>query len=570
MMRRNLYIWGLIGAVAIGLVFTFVATRSSKANTGNASAKKQVEVKIKAWGPDQATIDEASRYATAHADVQHYLSGTRYRMISFKLIDNDNKGGAERIPPSRFLATYYDYTHNRAVVAEGRLDKSSPLTVTESNYQMRPSDEEFQAAVEILRNDSRFASTLRNNKLITDRPMPPVLYPANENDRVERTIFIGLTSPDGKDYSEVVGVNMISGKVIRYAEKAPRTSNAGPDSCGYPGSSSPTATSSQAYEVSIMQGQTELWKFFVTRPWGSSGGDGSGMEFTDVRYKGKMMLKRMHIPVLNVKYAVSCGPYRDWQDQESSFMIDPASPPEVAPGIRFSNTPATTIVETHSDAGNYIGVAVYTQDNEVILVTEMSAGWYRYLNEYRFSPDGSIHPRYGYGSTSNGCVCNQRVHHSYWRFDFDVNGPNNTVYELNRGIKWQTLIANEYTRLRSDQTLRRWLITNPTTGESVMLSPNPAGKDGTAALGGQTTFAQSDVWLLRYKTFPTEVDDTGGNYPGIDLRPYFSTPEDTVNQDIVMWYGTHVQRQDDTSRMTTNERLNGFYSPGPEIRAINW
>jgi hypothetical protein len=569
-MRRRLYVWGLIVAVVIGLGLTFVATRSSKANNGNAKDKKQVEVKIRAWGPDQATIDEASRFATAHADVQHYLSGTRYRLISFKLIDDEIKGSAERLPPNRFLATYYDYTNNRAVMAEGRLDRTSPLTVTESNYQMRPSDEEFQAAVEILRNDSRFASTLRNNKLITDRPMPPVLYPANENDRVQRTIFVGLTSPDGKDYSEIVGVNMITGRVIRYATKAPRTSYVAPESCGYPSAGGSISPGAQSYEVSIMQGQTELWRFIVTRPAASSGSDGSGIEFTDVRYKGKMMLKRMNIPVLNVKYVSSCGPYRDWQNQESSFVIDPTSPPEVAPGIRFSNTPATTIVETHNDAGNFGGVAIYTQDNETVLVTEMAAGWYRYLNEYRFSNDGTIHPRYGYGSTSISCVCIQRVHHSYWRFDFDVNGPNNTVYELNRGVKWQTLKAVEYTQLRNPQTLRRWLITNPTTGESVMLSPNPDGKDGTASLGGQTAFAQSDFWLLRYKPFPTELNDTSGNYPGIDLSSYFSTPEDTVNQDIVIWYGTHVQRQDDTSRMTTNQRLNGFYSPGPEIRAINW
>jgi hypothetical protein len=65
---------------------------------------------------------------------------------------------------------------------------------------------------------------------------------------------------------------------------------------------------------------------------------------------------------------------------------------DVAPGFRLSSAPAGTILTTGSDTGNYLGVAVYVEGQEVVLVSEMEAGWYRYVSEWRLHTDGTIRP----------------------------------------------------------------------------------------------------------------------------------------------------------------------------------
>jgi hypothetical protein len=77
------------------------------------------------------------------------------------------------------------------------------------------------------------------------------------------------------------------------------------------------------------------------------------------------VLYRAHVPILNVKYGGNaCGPYRDWQNQEG--MIE-ANGADVAPGFRLCNVSAETILDTGNDAGNYLGVAIYVQGQEVVL-----------------------------------------------------------------------------------------------------------------------------------------------------------------------------------------------------------
>ena len=185
----------------------------------------------------------------------------------------------------------------------------------------------------------------------------------------------------------------------------------------------------------------------IVRPSSSVGHDfeGSGLEVRDVKYRGKSVLKRGHVPVLNVKYTANCGPYRDWQYSEGYFQIPTTGvsfPGGPDGGFAIVDPPGvpTTVVETGNDNGNFRGVAVYTQDvgngPEVVLVTEMEAGWYRYVMEWRFGADGTIRPRYGFGSTADSCVCIQRTHHVYWRFDFDVVTPENNVFLLERGRKF--------------------------------------------------------------------------------------------------------------------------------------
>jgi hypothetical protein len=147
----------------------------------------------------------------------------------------------------------------------------------------------------------------------------------------------------------------------------------------------------------------------VTRPAASSGTNGSGIELQYINYKGKTVIRQAHVPILNVKYDEdACGPYRDWQYEEG--MIE-ADGDDVVPGFRLCSTPAKTILDSRSDQGNFLGVAVYVDRQEVVLVSEMEAGWYRYISEWRLHANGTIKPRFGFAAVNNSCVCNTHHHH---------------------------------------------------------------------------------------------------------------------------------------------------------------
>jgi hypothetical protein len=51
-----------------------------------------------------------------------------------------------------------------------------------------------------------------------------------------------------------------------------------------------------------------------------------------------------------------------------------------APGFcDGGTTPAMTELETGNDLGNFRGVDLYREASQVVLVTELEAGWYRYI-----------------------------------------------------------------------------------------------------------------------------------------------------------------------------------------------
>jgi hypothetical protein len=104
-------------------------------------------------------------------------------------------------------------------------------------------------------------------------------------------------------------------------------------------------------------------------------------------------------------------------------------------GFRLCPSAAKTVLDSRNDQGNFLGVAVYVDvgEQEVVLVSEMEAGWYRYISEWRLHVNGTIKPRFGFGPVNNSCVCNAHHHHHvYWRLNFDVgNSKKNIVEEYN-------------------------------------------------------------------------------------------------------------------------------------------
>jgi Copper amine oxidase, enzyme domain len=445
------------------------------------------------------------------------------------------------LPPNRFRATIYDDTNHRTVLADGNVDDLRSLVLTESAVPPPPSDAEFAAAVKLVRRDDTLGPAVSAGRLEPFQPIPALHLDELPDGRIRRRIAVGLLPRDAEEAPSIVAVD-VARREVSHVEDA--LGEAGPRAhgvCGVPhDANQSTASKGTAGRVwvSVSQGGQTLWRFLAVRPAASSGTNGSGIELRYVDYKGKRVLYRAHVPILNVKYnANACGPYRDWRYQEGMIQ---AQGIDVAPGFRFSAGPALTIMDTGSDTGNVLGVGIYVLFNEVVLISEMEAGWYRYITQWRLGTNGTIRPRFGFAAVEHPCVCNVHHHHVYWRLDFDIRtAGRNRVREFNDppligNQKWHTKWF-EIRRARDPGRARKWRVENTTSREGYDIIPQP--DDGLATAMPDAPFGRGDVWILRYRG--SEIDDgvvaIGPPYEaGIDS---WVNGEAVYDHDVVVWYG---------------------------------
>ena len=385
----------------------------------------KIIVKIVPFGPNSKSINSVTSKLLTRPRVRSYLKKTSdevlgkkienkqdLRLLSFELLPETANTLSKRTPLSKsYLARYYDYGNNHCITIKGKLGQPNPTEITESKQQPLPNNEEFEEAVRILcQKEPSVSEAIRNKILKPYRPMPPLYIKATPDGDVERTLCVGLKPTDADNTSssngrsiqrhEIVAVNMIQESVAKFDNRAPENPRAEESLCGAPDAGQPTANRGTlgGAKVKVTQGNTLLWDFVVTRPSASSGTNGSGIELQFVNYRGKRVLRRANVPILNVKYDDdACGPYRDWQFQESMIQ---ANGNDVTAGFRLCPTPAKTILDSGNDQGNFLGVAVYVDaaQEEVVLVSEMEAGWYRYISEWRLHVNGTIKPRFGFAA----------------------------------------------------------------------------------------------------------------------------------------------------------------------------
>jgi hypothetical protein len=533
--------------------------------------KQQTALKLSGVpvGPTQAVIN-AARARIEQSDLfQKELSGKKYRFFTVEYVEN---GSAT---PSRIRAIYYDYSAENSVIAETDIAGVQAVSLTRAYFQPTPTDEEIAEATKIIGGDPAIGNSLRSGETKIFRPMPPITVLSGTT---ERLVNVGLGSAtNGK--TEIVSVSISRQLVVRYPEGAPSSAVSTPDACGLADANqtrTPLGTPG-AFDFTVRDGSNNvLWEMNITRPSISAGTNGSGIELRNVRYKGKSVFKRAHIPILDVQYeGNACGPYRDWQYDEGAFQAPEAGAQDF-PGFRIlaAGQVATTALETGNDTGNFRGVAIYVQGSEAVLVTEMEAGWYRYIMEWRFAADGKIRPRFGFGGTQNNCVCFGHHHHVYWRFDFDVVSTNNRVYQMEHGRKFLLPILTETNRNKKIQTNRRLLIQNSNGDEAYMLVPNIFD-------GNVDAFGVNDFWVLRFKNVvggtnvQNEIDD--GTFAGdpnaiIKINP-FVNGEPVANQDVVVWYGAHFLHHDGNNVINSQRSptiLSGDHVVGPDLRPVRW
>ena len=520
---------------------------------------EDVGVDVVTVGPKQAVLSRIASGLTTEW-LRRDTDGADLRLLSLRAV-GEAKDCADA--PERFVAQVYDYTHNRTLRVCGRLDRPEAANVEEMATQPLPNEDEFAAAVDILAHHSELSGAIRQGELVAYPAMPPLLDLQTPDGRVERTLVVGLVGRERGSEHRLVGVNMIRRELLRDIEALgvalPNTNDCGPT----PSGSCTDTGSSGRVSVVVTKGGTTLWQFDVIRPAASSGTNGSGIELRGVRYRGKQVLYQAHVPILNIEYfndgiAGGCGPtYRDWQNGETCFQ---ANGTDVGPGFRLCPSPAKTIIETGSDAGNFRGVAIYVQGQEVVLVSEMSAGWYRYISMWRFHSDGTIRPRFGFAAANNPCTCKDHHHHVYWRFDFDIRtAGNNVVEEYNNPIlvgssNWHTKHF-EIRRPRDASRNRHWRVRNLSSNDGYRLIP---GADDGAA----DAYGVGDFWVLRYRG--SEIDDGQGftTDPALSREHIdkFVNGEVVEDRDVVVWYSGHF-------RHTPGHA--GHYL-GPDLKPFNW
>jgi hypothetical protein len=510
-------------------------------------------------GPDQA-MAVASTALLDHELLQVEFAGRDLWTVGYDVVDKGPGAGNE------FVATVQDMDSGRVVVARGRLDDPDATIIEHTAFQRPPSEDEFAWALDRLAEHPRLGPALAAGELEAYRPMPPLANEEDPDGAVYRAVAVGLRSPAGEH--RVVGVLVSDGEVLPAPERVPAPSS---DDCGAPLAPrrpEPDAGARQA-RVRVWDGEVLVWDMVVVRPLASSGLNGSGVEIRTLDYLGRRVLHRGHVPILNVLYesdgvAAGCGPaYRDWANQEAGFGAEGEDP---VAGFRLCTAPPRTILETGMDGGDFQGVALWLDGDELLIVSQLQAGWYRYVSEWRFRADGRIQPRFGFAAAKNPCTCKPHVHHAYWRLDFDIMYPgSNVVQEFNeppiRGRTRWLAMRFEARRPRDPSHQRYWRVRHDRAGRDYSLVPGPA--DGTA-----DDFGAGDVWVLRYRS--DEIDDGQGftrdpalARAGLDR---FVTGEPVQSEDVVIWYGAHF-RHDPAQAEPEGEH---GHRVGPDLVARHW
>lgn len=372
--------------------------------------------------------------------------------------------------------------------------------------------------------------------------MPPALrLPAYGKNRI---VTVGLHPQVAGLKAEIVGVNLSRPAVIRFRGRAPPRARATDQNCGYPNAGQFTTIRGMPgeAEVTVKDGSAILWNFTVVRPSASSGIFGSGLELKGVRYRGRLLLARAHTPIINVRYERdACGPFRDWT-AENPFV---ANGQLLGLGIMKADTRPSTIFDSGSDRGNFRGVAIYAEGDRVELVTELSAGWYRYVSEFHFHADGTIEPRFRFSGVENSCVCKTHFHHVYWRFDFDLGESGNNFVETSSDrLTWRRV--DKEVEQRKSRRLQFWRVRD---AENWGYELTPGANDGSA-----DAYAKADVWLLRYHWW--ELDDFTARRSTAAELGAFVNGEDLT--DVVLWYGAHFSHTEDA----------GDSAVGPTLRPV--
>ena len=521
---------------------------------------EKVDILIEPY-EDQTAVpqDQWRDIVLDHPDVQRLLAAADPRDVQ---VSAPEAIGRRKRDDAPFVATAFDPNGNHAVLITGTLDKPEQLDAQSIAFRPNPTPEELARATEVLRNDKRFAELGGRDDIVIYQPMPPLADLKQADGTSVRRPTLGILDPTGERRHRLVAVDL-TGQTVDWEPEGIEHPVDGdceshlPEGVG----SLPDAGGPDRVRVRVLVDGEELWNLIVLRPRASTPqtfGKGSGVELRQVTYRGRLVFWQAHVPILNVLYDDNVT-YRDWQNQETPFQADGTDP--VGPGWRLCTSPPATILESGTDAGNFQGVALWYENGELRIVSEVQAGWYRYVSDWRLRNDGTILPRFGFAGTRNPRTCMRHQHHVYWRFDFYIEGAGNDVVQQRNLFPlalWQSIVQED-SRKRSFFA-RGWRVIDKVTHRGYSITPGLA--DGTA-----DAFGVADLWFLRYRG--TELDDGVSVVTGqpadtsVKLDQYING-EAIDGTDVVVWYAGHFIHDEQ------HPEPHQGHIVGPELRPINW
>ncbi len=493
-----------------------------------------------------------------------FLEKVRYNVLSVGFLTSWRSEPGTVPPPDTAEIILYDYTNNIGYRIEADFPRARRVEMKPLREQPDIfSEQEFQDAVHILAQDPKYGEPLRRGMAYCSPGMPPVLtepapyspfgrfdpMPIGKPAPHHRTVSVQMHFLPGSGREREIGVFAIDLVDQRVAGYGTGSSDFFPAACNGPASGgSCTGSGGSAWQALAWPANNPIWQMLVLRPSGtqSSGNSyGAGVELRDVYYNGRLVIRRAGMPVLNVFYNNNaCGPYRDWLYSETCFKCTGT---DIGNGLRVANpgTRAITICDDANDAGNFRGVGIYEDPNtgELVLITECSAGWYRYITGWRFHPSGIVRPRFQYGYTDSGCVCYGRLHNGIWRIHFALDGQGGLVVEESdtpygaRNARW-TPFRIEARRYRPLNRPRRWRVRKLSTGFTADIVPGP--KDGfyeTPSTG------EADFWVLQYKASGSADGEINGSSGAFANISQYVNGERVYNADVVVWYGVHLRKR---------------------------
>ncbi|MBO0186055.1 hypothetical protein J0683_24620, partial [Vibrio parahaemolyticus] len=90
--------------------------------------------------------------------------------------------------------------------------------------------------------------------------------------------------------NQIVGVSFKNENIVFYPDNAPPAARATPEACGGPNAGQSSTSRGLAGTLSVTAFETgntnPVWEMTVLRPSASTGGEGSGIEVRDVKYRG--------------------------------------------------------------------------------------------------------------------------------------------------------------------------------------------------------------------------------------------------------------------------------------------
>ena len=232
-----------------------------------------------------------------------------------------------------------------------------------------------------------------------------------------------------------------------------------------------------------------IWEMCWLPPSLSSSVDGSSLELRKVHFKGHLVMRRAHVPLLFAEYnSDTC--YRDWKNTDASFLADRAvqnklgisiDPPQAttscdrskAPVQAYGSCPFQLAGYPNSVASCASGVSIEDGGDHVTLTTQHSAAWYQYTSRWTFWSDGRMQPEFGFGNKDGTGNETTHWHHNYWRMEFAIDDPANAINTISvNGVDQTT----EFSDLRNASggpggVPKTWEVRNTTTGNGYRLVP---------------------------------------------------------------------------------------------------